>query len=430
MIYGQDNIKISGARIIDPQNKLDKTTDLFIAAGKIVAIGNPPDGFNADINIEGQDQILLPGLIDLAARLREPGEEHMATIDTESRAAAAGGVSQICCPPDTDPIIDTPAVAELIHSRAEAAARVKIHPIAAITHRLRGETLSEMYALKQIACVAVSNAYKPMNDTEVLRRAMEYAANTELPVMLFCEDSYLRNQGTAHEGFVSMRLGLPGIPDTAETIAVSRALLLAEHTGARVHFCRLSSRKSVDLIRSGKASGLAVTADVSIQHLHLTEDDLNNYNAYCHLRPPLRTHADRDALLAGLNDGTIDAICSDHQPHNEDAKALPFSQTESGASSIELLLPLTLKLVEEGKLDLGRAVESISSHAAACLDLPGGKLDIGDDADCCLVNTNSPWQIDRSRLVSAGKNTPFHDWPLSAKLTLALLNGRIVYQAS
>ncbi len=422
-------IKISKGRIIDPASGTDKVADIYIADGRLGSIGSKPDGFSADETIKANKYVVIPGLVDLCARLREPGQEHKATIHSESMAAASGGITSLCFPPDTDPIIDTPAVAELINQRAEASGRCHIHPIAALTHGLAGESLSEMQALKAIGCVAVSNAYATINNTEVLRRAMEYAYTCDLSVMLFCEDEYLRNNGTAHEGIISMRLGLPGIPNTAETIAISRALLLAEHSGAKVHFCRLSCAGSVELIKQARAKGLPVTADVSIQHLHLTEKNLEDFNSLCHLRPPLRTEVDRQALLQGLTDGVIDAICSDHQPHDNDAKSSPFSLTEPGASSLEFLLPLTMKLVSEKQLELDVALKALTHNPASILDLPAGKLEPGTDADICIFAPDQSWTIDKTRMLSAGKNTPYDGWQMDTRVSHTIMNGKIVYTA-
>lgn len=422
-------IKISKARVIDLGSALDKVTDAFIADGKIVSIGSKPDGFKADKTIKAEKQILTAGLVDLCARLREPGQEYKATIHSESIAAASSGITSLCCPPDTDPIIDTPAVAELIYQRAEASGHCRIHPVAAITHGLAGKSLSEMHALKEIGCVAVSNGYAAINNTELLRRALEYAYTCDMTVMLFCEDEYLRNNGTAHEGEISMRLGLPGIPSAAETIGISRALLLAEHSGAKVHFCRLSSAGSVELIKQAKSNGLAVTADVSIQHLHLTENNLEQFNSQCHLRPPLRTEEDRQALLQGIREGVIDAICSDHQPHDFDAKSAPFSLTEPGASSIELLLPLTMKLVDDKQLDLQVALNALSYNPASILGLTAGQLKVGADADLCIFAADQNWTIDKTRLLSAGKNTPYDGWQVKTKVSHSIMNGKIVYES-
>ena len=422
-------LKISKGRIIDPANNIDQTDDLFIDEGLIVGIGKSPKGFKVEQEIDARNQIVCPGLIDLCARLREPGEEHKATIASETTAAIASGITSICCPPDTIPVIDTPAVAELIFQHSANSQQSKVFPLGALTHGLKGETLAEMDALKSAGCIGVSNAYAPIVDTEVLRRALEYAATCEISVHLYCEDDYLRNNGVAHEGPVSTRLGLPAIPETAETIAVSRALLLVEQTGARVHFCRISTARSIDLLLDAKARGLDVTADVGIAHLHLTDMDISSFNTDCYVLPPLRSQRDKEGLRAGLANGAITAICSDHQPHESDAKSAPFSMTEPGASTIEMLLPLTLQLVRDNNLTLQQAVAALTSAPATIAGLDTGNLSIGSSADICIFDPESSWTVERDALLSAGKNTPFASWEMTGKVTHTLVDGNIIYQS-
>jgi len=421
-------LKISNGHIIDPANNVDQTASIFIDKGKILAIGRSPKGFEPQKEIDASDQIICPGLVDLCARLREPGEEHKATIASETAAAAASGITSICCPPDTIPVIDTPAVAELIFQRSSINKKSKVFPLGALTHGLKGETLAEMDALKSAGCIGVSNAYAPIVDTEVLRRALEYAATCEITVHLYCEDDYLKNNGVAHEGPVSTRLGLPAIPETAETIAVSRALLLVEQTGARVHFCRISTARSIELLADARARGLDVTADVGIAHLYLTDMDISSFNTDCYVLPPLRSQRDKDGLRAGLANGTITAICSDHQPHESDAKSAPFSMTEPGASTIEMLLPLTLQLVRDKNLTLQQAVAALTSAPAKIAGLDTGNLSIGSPADICIFDPESSWTVERDALLSAGKNTPFTSWEMTGKVTHTLVDGNIIYQ--
>jgi dihydroorotase len=421
-------IKISSGRIIDPANNIDQTGDLFIDEGLVAGIGKSPKGFKAEHEIDATDQIVCPGLIDLCARLREPGEEHKATIASETTAAIASGITSICCPPDTIPVIDTPAVAELIFQRASNSQKSKVFPLGALTHGLKGKTLAEMDALKSAGCIGVSNAYTPIVDTEVLRRALEYAVTCGITVHLYCEDDYLRNNGVAHEGPVSTRLGLPAIPETAETIAVSRALLLVEQTGARVHFCRISTARSIDLLAEAKARGLDITADVGIAHLHLTDMDISSFNTDCYVLPPLRSQRDKEGLRTGLANGTITAICSDHQPHESDAKSAPFSMTEPGASTIEMLLPLTLQLVRDKNLTLQQAVAALTSAPAKIAGLDTGNLSIGSGADICIFDPELSWTVETDALLSAGKNTPFASWEMTGKVTHTLVDGNIIYQ--
>lgn len=418
---------IKHGRIVDPANKLDKVADLFIENGRIVAIGKDPAGYTPEQIVEAENRIVCPGLVDLSARLREPGQEYKATIASETAAAASAGVTSICCPPDTSPVIDTSAVAELIHQRALLANKAKVYCLGALTSSLKGKTLASMHTLKTAGCIGVSNAYAAIGDTAVLRRALEYAATCNLTVHLFCEDDGLRNNGVIHEGMMSVRLGLPGIPETAETIAVSRALLLIEQTGTKVHFCRISSARSLELIAQAKRQGLPVTADVGISHLYLTEIDLTGFNSLCHVRPPLRTTRDRDELRKALVTGTLDVICSDHQPHDEDAKAAPFGLTEPGVSTLDVLLSLSLQLVQDKVLNLQTAIAALTINPAKIAGIDAGHLGKGAAADVCIIDPELSWVAEKETLASAGKNCPFLGWEMTGKVTHTLLDGNIVY---
>lgn len=421
-------LKIKNGRIIDPENNIDQTGNLFIEEGRIVGINKAPKGFKAEQEIDASDQIVCPGLVDLCARLREPGQEYKATITTETTAAIASGVTSICCPPDTIPVIDSPAVVELIFQHSSNSRLSRVFPLGALTFGLQGKTLAEMDALKTAGCVGVSNAYAPIDDTEVLRRALEYAVTCEITVHLYCEDSSLRNNGVVHEGPISTRLGLPPIPETAETVAVSRALLLVEQTGARVHFCRISTVRSIELLADAKLRGLDITADVGIAYLHLTELDIGTFNTDCFVLPPFRSQRDKEGLRAGLASGTISAICSDHQPHDADAKSAPFSMTEPGASTIEMLLPLTLQLVRDKTLTLQQAIAALTSAPARIAGINAGSLSIGSPADVCIFDPEASWTVERDSLLSAGKNTPFASWEMTGKVTQTILDGNIVYK--
>lgn len=420
-------IHIANGHIIDPANNVDETGDVYIADGEILSVLKKPSGFSADQKIDASGKLVTPGFVDLSARFREPGHEHKATIASEAAAAARAGVTTICCPPDTLPVIDTPAVVELIHQRIQTINKTRIYPLAAVTHALAGERLADMHTLKQAGCVGVSNADKPIENTEVLRRALEYAASYDLTVHLRPEDHYLRNNGVMHEGIISTRLGLPPVPATTETIAVSKIILLAEQTGARIHFCRLSCAKSVELVAAAKQTGLPVSADVSLCHLHLTEMDVDNYNTYCYLTPPLRTAQDSEALRTGVSDGTIDAICSDHQPHDDDAKSAPFSETEPGASTIEQLFPLAYAMVKDGSLSLLQAIAAITHNPANILGLNHGNLSVGTKADVVIIDAENEWTVTEESIASAGKNCPFIGRKLIGKVTHTLLDGKIIY---
>ena len=421
-------LKIINGRIIDPVNNIDRTGNLFIEEGHVVSIDKAPKAFKAEQEIDAANKIVCPGLVDLCARLREPGQEYKATIASETAAAVASGITSICCPPDTVPVIDTPAVVELIFQRSSSSHQSRVFPLGALTHGLNGKTLAEMDALKTAGCVGVSNAYAPIDDTEVLRRAFEYAVTCEITVHLYCEDNSLRNNGVVHEGPVSTRLGLPSIPETAETVAVSRALLLVEQTGARVHFCRISTARSIELLADAKSRGLDITADVGIAQLHLTDMDVSSFNTDCFVLPPLRSQRDREGLCAGLANGTITVICSDHQPHDKDAKSAPFSMAEPGASTIEMLLPLTLQLVRDKTLTLQQAIAALTSAPAKVTGIVAGSLSIGSPADVCIFDPKASWVVVRDSLLSAGKNTPFASWEMTGKVTHTILDGKLIYK--
>jgi len=421
-------LTIKKGRIIDPAHDRDEVADLHIDHGKIVATGKPPKGFSPDRSIDAAARIVCPGLVDLAARLGEPGQEHKATIATETAAAAGAGITTICCPPDTSPVIDTTAVTELIHQRSTLSGKSRVYCLGALTQGLEGKSLAGMHALKNSGCIGVSNARVPINDTAVLRRAMEYAATCDLTVHLYCEDAFLSEGGVAHEGVMAVRMGLPGIPETAETVALSRALLLVEQTGASAHFCRISCAASINMIAQARERGLPVTADVGIAYLHLTEIDLAGFNSLCHLRPPLRTLRDRDELRRGVASGVIDAISSDHQPHDEDAKSAPFGLTEPGASTLEVLLPLSLQLVHDKVLDLKQAIAALTSKPARIAGIDAGHLGVDAAADICIFDPDRSWTITKESLGSAGKNSPFLDWEMRGKVTHTLVAGRIVFE--
>ncbi len=424
---------IRGGHLIDPANKVDDVKDLFIAQGRIVAVGTAPDGFTPDRAIDADGKLVIPGLVDLCARLREPGLEHKATIASEARAAAAAGITTLCVPPDTNPIIDTPAEVELIRQRAESAGCARIVTLGALTRSLAGEQLNELESLQRAGCRGVSNTSRPMQNALVQRRAFEYAATFDIPVFLHAEEASLAAGGCAHEGPVSTRMGLPGIPAAAETAAVARDLALIEQTGVRAHFCRLTTARAVQMVARAQYDGLAITADVATPYLHLTEMDLMDFDSNCHVLPPLRTQRDRDALRAGVARGTLSAICSDHQPHEADAKLAPFPATEPGISGLDTLLALTLRLVDDQILSLPEAIERITLGPARILGLKSkgtGTLSVGAPADVCVLDPQASRRLCKDHLHSRGHNTPFTGWELRGIVCQTLFNGTLVYAAS
>ncbi|MDD5036516.1 MAG: dihydroorotase [Methylococcaceae bacterium] len=421
-------IVIRGGRVIDPANAIDACLPVVIAEGRIVTVGDVPDGFAADHEIDARGQIVCPGFVDLCARLREPGQEHEATIASETAAAAASGVTTLFCPPDTNPVIDTPAVVNLVQERAESAGMARVLPIGALTRGLRGKELSAMSSLKSAGCLAVGNAQRPLENLLILRRAMEYAANCGLLVVIRPDEPYLHNRGCAHEGAVASRLGLPAIPSAAETVAVAQTLALAEQTGARVHFGQLSCSRAVAMIAEAQGRGLAVSADVAVHQLHLTESAIDGFNADAHVNPPFRTEADREGLRRGLAQGSIGAICSDHQPHDLDAKLDAFPSTEAGISSLETLLALTLRLVTERVLNLSAAISRLSRDPAIIMGVDAGTLSQGAKADICLFDPDLEWLARPPVWLSRGRNTPFWGDPFTGGVTQTLLAGRTVYR--
>lgn len=421
------NIFIEKGRVLDPKNGIDKVCNIYISKGFIVSVGRKPAGFEAKKTIDASGQIVMPGLVDLSARLREPSGHGKANIASETKAAAAGGITTLCVPPDTDPIIDTPAVVELIHQRAEQSGKAKVFCLGALTHELGSERLAEMYSLKEAGCLGVSNAMIPIKNTEVMRRAMEYAVTCDMTVFIQPEDPWLGG-GSMHEGAYSTRMGIPPIPEAAETVAIARDLLLIEATGVRAHFMRLSSARSVELIRDARKRGLSVTADVSIHQLHFSDRDVEDYNSLCHVKPPFRHHSDREKLLAGIMDSTITAICSDHQPHDNDKKTAPFSATEPGVSALDLILPMAFQLVDKKGADLNKLILSMTAAPAEILGLESGSLTVDAAADICIFDPEKVWEVSEKTLVSDGKNTPALGWEMKGKVTHTILNGKLVYK--
>lgn len=423
------NIRIAGGRVIDPSSGLDAQRDVYLSEAEFVSIGKPPSGFRAERTIDASGLIVCPGLVDIAARLREPGSEHRATLESEVAAAVAGGVTSLACPPDTDPPLDEPGLVEMLKFRARSLNLVHVYPIGALTQALVGRKLTEMSQLADAGCVAFSQGDAPLPDPEMLLRSLQYASTVNYPVWLRPQENSLASGGVAHDGEVATRLGLPAIPAVAESIAVSTILLLARETGARVHLCRLSSKEGVDMVRQAKADGLQVSCDLSINHLHLTDIDIGDFESNCNLIPPLRGRRDLEALRAGLLDGTIDVICSDHTPVDDDDKQLPFAEAAAGATGLELLLPLTLKWAEDSGIPLVEALARLTSKPADLLGIAAGRLEPGASADLCVFDPAHSWSVDPSRLRSQGHNTPFADYQLDGKVIYTIVGGQIVYES-
>lgn len=422
------NILIKQGRLVDPANQIDQIQDLYISHGKIVGIQQSPAGFVADLIIDASHLVVAPGLVDLSARLREPGFEHIATLNSELNAAVAGGVTSLACQPDTEPTLDEPGLVEMLKYRAQTLNLTHVYPLGALTTQLQGKTLTEMCELSEAGCVGFTQADNPVVDTQVLWRAFEYASTFGYTLFLRAEDPFLAKDGVAHDGEVASRLGLKGIPSAAEGLALASLLRIAEETKARIHICRLSTAEGVALIKQAKLAGLSVTADVSAHHLHLTELDIGFFDANAHLRPPLRTQRDLLALRAGVVDGTIDAICSDHTPVDDDCKLLPFAEADAGTTCLELLLPLSLKWAKEQQLSISQAIERISSIPAKILGIPAGRLSVGDTADIVIFDADTYCKVDRESLLSQGKNTPFLNMELAGKVRYTLVNGQIRFK--
>jgi dihydroorotase len=419
---------IQNGRVIDPRNGLDGILDVFVAAGKIIAIGDAPPDFHPNREINAQNLVVCPGLVDLSARLREPGFEYKATLESEMVAAVAGGVTSLSCSPDTDPVLDEPGLVEMLKYRARSLNQAHVYPIGALTQGLRGERLTEMAELHDAGCVAFGQADMPLPNTRIMMHAMQYAATFGFPVWLRPQDAALADVGVAHDGEVATRLGLPAIPVCAETIALSNIVLMARETGAAIHLCRLSSAEGVAMVRVARSQGLPITCDVAANHIHLSEMDIGFFDSNCHLVPPLRGLGDRDALRAGLLDGTIDAVCSDHAPVDEDAKLLPFAESEAGAVGLELLLPLTLKWATEMRISLSTALSRITTDPGRILGVDAGHLSPGGAADLCIFDPDEYWKVEPATLKSQGINTPFLGMELRGRVKYTLLNGNIVYR--
>lgn len=421
-------VLIKGGRIVDPLQALDTTGDLAIAAGRIVAVGQVSDGFTPDQTIDARGLIVAPGLVDLSARLREPGYEYRATLESEMQAAVAGGITSLACPPDTDPVLDEPALVEMLKHRARQLNQAHVFPLGALTKGLEGEVITEMAELAEAGCVGFSQADFSVTNTQVLLRALQYAKTFNLTVHLRPQDAFIGKGGVAHSGAYASRMGLSGVPVMAETIALMTLFELIRSTGTRVHLCRLSSAKGLDLVRQAKREGLPVTCDVAVHHVHLTDLDIGFFDPRARVTPPFREERDRTAIRTALLDGTVDAICSDHTPVDDDAKLLPFGEAEPGVTGLELLLPLTLKWAEEVGCTLGQALALLTHRPAAILGCPMGDLRPGRAADVCLFDPLAEWVVTPEALFSQGKHTPYGGYTLIGRNRMSLVGGLVAFQ--
>ncbi|MVF13653.1 dihydroorotase [Ketobacter sp. MCCC 1A13808] len=424
----KQRIVIKGGRVIDPHQILDKVADIYIADGVIAGIDSAPQGFKADLELDARGQLVIPGAVDLCARIREPGQSQKGSIYSETLAAAAAGITHLCCPPDTNPAIDTRAVASLIQERAHQSGYTNVLPIGALTKGLEGQQLSEMHSLREAGCIGVSQLRYPVKDTQVLLRCLEYASTFDLIVFFQSEDQSISPSGGVHSSATATRLGLPTIPECAETIALCRDLLLVEHTGVTAHFGQISCARSVDLIAAAQSKGLPVTADVALHQLYLYDEMINGFNSQYHVNPPLRSKADRQGLIDGVKAGVISVLCSDHQPHEAAAKLEPFPTTATGISGFSSFLPLSYKLVKNGILTESEWVQRISMNPARLIGVDTGHLSIGSNANICVFDPEEQWTLTPHSIVSQGKNSPFLGSTLNGRVKLTVKDGAISFR--
>jgi dihydroorotase len=429
------NILIKNGRVIDPASGFDEVADMALAAGRVLGVKQIPPDFAPARVIDAKGCCVVPGLVDLSARLGEPGYEHEGMLESELAAAAAGGVTSVVCPPDTDPVLDEPGLVEMLRYRSERLHRARVFPLGALTRRLAGEELTEMMELTEAGCIGFTQAEVPLGNTQVLQRALQYASTYGYSVWLRPQELHL-GRGVAASGALATRLGLPGVPVAAETIALHTVFELVAATGARVHLCRLSSAAGVELVRQAKDRGLPVTCDVSINSLHLTDVDIGYFDTRMRLDPPLRQQRDRTALRDALADGTIDALVSDHTPVSEDAKALPFGEAEPGATGLELLLGLALKWGQDGSVGLPRVLEVLTSEPARVLGRSLGTLQAslgqiteGGVADLCIFDPQAHWTVSAEALRSQAKHTPFSGYELPARVRWTIAGGQVAHDS-
>ena len=417
---------IQGGHVIDP-GRVNGVADVLIENGTISAVGPALTAPAGATVIQAKGQLVLPGFVDLHVHFREPGFEYKETIQSGTAAAVAGGFTTVCAMPNTNPVNDNQAVTEFMLERAKAAGNAHLYPIGAITKKSEGKELAEIGDLRRAGCVAISDDGKPVMNSLVMRRAMEYARAFDVPVVDHCEDLHLSEGGCMNEGLVSTELGLPGIPSAAEDVMVARNVSLAELTGARLHLAHISTAGSVRMVREAKARGLKVTAEACPHHFTLTEELTRGYNTHAKMNPPLRTMQDVQAIKEGLRDGTIDVIATDHAPHATQEKQQEFTEAPFGIVGLETALSLTLALVDEGVLTLESAVDKLSTAPAKAFSLNAGTLAVGAPADVAIVDPNREWQVDPSRFRSKSRNTPFAGWKVKGRVTTTIVSGRVVF---
>jgi dihydroorotase len=420
---------VIGGRVFDPASGRDEVTDLLVEEGRIAGVGRGLPRGQASV-LDASGLLVVPGLIDIHVHFREPGQEYKETIATGAAAAVAGGVTSVACMANTVPPNDDPAITEFVRKRAAATGLARVYPIAAVTKKLEGLEITEYGYQREAGAVALSDDGRPVMDSEVFRRALEYARAFDLVVISHAEDLGLSRGGAMHEGPVATELGLMGIPAAAEEVAVRRDIALAELTGARLHVAHVSTAGAVAAIRDAKQRGVPVTAETAPHYFTLTDEAVRGYDANAKMSPPLRGAADREAVVAGLADGTIDCIASDHAPHHEDDKQVEFVRAANGIIGLETELGLTLRLVREGRLTLRQALAALTVRPAELLGLPGGRIAEGAPADLALVDLEAETRIEAADLRSRSRNTPFLGWTLPGRVAATLVEGRMVYEAT
>ena len=422
----KEKILIKNGRVIDPANKIDAVMDILIDNGKIIEIGKKLRTPNSALRIiDASGKIITPGLIDMHVHLREPGYEYKETIKTGTEAALAGGFTSIACMPNTKPVNDNQSVTDFILDKARKEGVVNVYPVGAITKGLKGEELSEIGELKSSGVVAITDDGKPVMNSELMRRGMEYASMFDLPVISHCEDLKLSEGGVMNEGFVSTELGLKGIPDTAEVVMVARDIALAELTGAKLHIAHASTRGAVSSIREAKLRGVNVTCETAPHYFTITEKEVIGYDTNAKMNPPLRTEDNLKAIKEGLRDGTIDVIATDHAPHEVSEKEVEFDRALFGIVGLETALPLTLRLVHDGVISISEAISKLTINPVRILGLNKGTLSVGSDADITIIDPDKEWQVDVTKFKSKGRNSPFQGWRVKGAVEVVIVGGHI-----